>query len=123
MYKIIFYLTPRNDSPVEDFIETLDEKLQARIYQSFNLLKQEGPNLLRPYADPVRGKIRELRVQFSSTNIRIFYFFFLKNNIVLLHAFKKKTQRLPEKEIARAEKNMANWMEREEKSSLRNKKT
>ena len=112
MFEIIFYQTPRNDYPVKDFIKNLDTKSRAKIYRSLEQLEKEGPNLLRPYADVVRGKIRELRVDFSSTSVRIFYFFFLKNNIVLLHAFKKKVQRLPEKEILRAEKYMANWIER-----------
>ncbi len=120
MYKVIFYLTSRNSSPVEDFIEALDKKSQAKVYRHIELLEKEGPNLVRPYADVVRGKIRELRVSFSSTHVRIFYFFFLRNNIVLLHVFKKKTQRLPEKEIVQAEKNMANWIEKEKQ--LKNKK-
>lgn len=112
MYRIIFYQTPRNDYPVKDFIKDLDKKSRAKVYRCIEQLEKEGPNLLRPYADVVRGKIRELRVDFSSTNVRIFYFFFLKNDIVLLHAFKKKTQRLPEREILQAEKYMANWIER-----------
>ena len=113
MYEVIFYQTSRGDYPVSDFIEALDKKSRAKVYQYLNLLEKEGPNLLRPYADHVRGKIRELRVRFSSINVRIFYFFFLQDKIVLLHAFKKKTQQIPDREIEQAERNMTDWTERE----------
>ncbi len=110
MYEAVFYQTPRGEYPVLDFIKALDKKTRAKIYRYIELLEKEGPNLLRPYADHVRGKIRELRVRFSSTNVRIFYFFFLEDNIVLLHAFKKKTQELPVGEIEEAERNMLDWV-------------
>lgn len=113
MYEVIFYQTSKGNYPVLEFLEILDKKSRAKVYQYLKLLEKEGPNLLRPYADHVRGKVRELRVKFSTTNIRIFYFFFLKDKIVLLHAFKKKTQQLPDREIERAEKNMADWIEKE----------
>ena len=40
-----------------------------------SLLEKQGPNLKRPYADIVRGKIRELRIHYSSNQFRILYFF------------------------------------------------
>ena len=113
MYEIIFYQTPRGNYPVRDFIKTLDGKSRAKVYRVLGLLEKEGPDLPRPYADHVKGKIREVRVRFSSTNVRIFYFFFLRNKIVLLHAFKKKTQGIPAREIGQAERNMIDWTKRE----------
>ncbi|MBU0896917.1 MAG: type II toxin-antitoxin system RelE/ParE family toxin, partial [Candidatus Omnitrophica bacterium] len=56
--------------------------------------------------------IRELRIRIQAGNVRIFYFFFLEGNIILLHAFKKKTQELPEREIEQAKKNMENFISR-----------
>lgn len=112
MYETVFYQAPRGDYPVLDFIKTLDKKTRAKVYRYIELLEKEGPNLLRPYADHVRGKIRELRVRFSSANVRIFYFFFLGDKIVLLHAFRKKTQELPVGEIKEAERNMLDWVKR-----------
>jgi len=112
MYEVVFYHTPRGEELVLDFVNALDEKPRAKVYRYLGILEREGPNLLRPYADHVRGKIRELRVQFSSTNVRIFYFFFLEDKIILLHAFKKKTQQLPEREIEQAVRHMKDWIER-----------
>ena len=112
MYEVIFYHTARGEQTVLDFVNSLDKKPRAKVYRYIGILQKEGPKLLRPYADHVRGKVRELRVQFSFTNVRIFYFFFLQDKIILLHAFKKKTRRLPEREIEQAERYMKDWIER-----------
>lgn len=110
MYKIKFYPTHRGDYPIRDFIEQLDKKSRAKIWRHIALLEEHGPNLLRPYADYVRGKIRELRIKIQAGNVRILYFFFLKGNIVLLHACKKKTPELPEGEIEQAKRNMEDFI-------------
>ena len=111
MYKIKFYVTRRGNYSVKDFIQQMDKKSRAKVWRYIELLEKEGPDLLRPYADYVKEKIRELRIKISSGNIRIFYFFFLKRNIILLHAFKKKTQKLPETEIEHAKKNMLDFIQ------------
>jgi len=119
MYNISFYKTRRGEYPVKDFIEELDKKSQAKIYRYMVLLQEQGPDLPRPYTDHVKGKIRELRVNVSAGNVRIFYFFFLRNNIILLHAFKKKTMALPRQEIEKAERNMLDFISRYEKEEFR----
>lgn len=58
-----------------------------------------------PYSRHIRGKIRELRVDFAKNRHRIFYFTFVDKNIILLHAFLKKTAKSPEGEIKKAEDN------------------
>ena len=118
MYKIKFYATRRGDYPVKDFIQHLDKKSRAKTLRYIELLEKEGPDLLRPYADCVKEKIRELRVKISSGNIRIFYFFFIERNIILLHVFKKKTQKLPEAEIEHAKKNMIDFISRYKKGEF-----
>lgn len=112
MYRIYFYVDKRDNEPVKDFINELNKKSRAKIDRYIELLEQYGPDLLRPYADHVRNKIRELRVRVTDGNVRIFYFFFIDRKIILLHAFKKKTQELPEQEIERAERNMQDFLER-----------
>ena len=110
MYKIKFYPTRRGDCLVKDFIQQMDKKSRAKIWRYIALLAEHGPNLLRPYADSVIGKIKELRIRLRAGNVRIFYFFFPERKIILLHAFKKKTQELPEKEIEQAKKNMEDFI-------------
>jgi len=66
------------------------------------ILAYEGPNLKRPYADILSDGIRELRVSFGSGQYRGLYFFFHKDSIIVTHGFMKKTDAVPQGEIARA---------------------
>ena len=77
-----------------------------------SLLEEKGPALKRPYADIVKGKIRELRIHYRSNQYRILYFFQLREQIILVHAFSKKTQSLKEKDIELAERRMEDYMRR-----------
>lgn len=92
MYNLLFYTNARSDSPIDDFLDSLDKKSRAKVAVYLSLLEEHEPHLRRPYADIVRRKIRELRIHQSSNQYRILYFFHLRDQIVLVHAFSKKTQ-------------------------------
>ena len=111
MYNLILYTTDRGDSPIDEFLDGLDKKSRAKVAAYLSLLEDEGPNLKRPYADVVRGKIRELRIHYSSNQYRVLYFFHVRDQIVLVHAFSKKTQQLKEKDIELSERRMEDWMQ------------
>ena len=111
MYSVHFYIDEREDVPVRDFIKDFNKKSRAKIGKYIDMLEKYGPNLPRPYADHVRDKINELRVRTTDGNLRIFYFFFIEKSIILLHAFKKKAQELPEREIEQAERNMQYFLD------------
>lgn len=112
MFEIVFYTAGRGDSPIDEFLDGLDKKSRAKVAAHLSLLEEQGPNLKRPYADFVRGKIRELRIHHSSNQYRILYFFQVRDQIVLVHAFSKKSQQLKEKDIELAEKRMEDWIRR-----------
>jgi len=112
MYQIVFYTNARGESPVEEFVNTMATKQQRKVGIFLELLAQEGPALRRPYADHVRGDLRELRMQFGRNEYRIFHFFVQEQRVVLVHAFAKKTQQLPEREIETAEDRMKDYVKR-----------
>jgi len=112
LFDLVFYTTERGDSPIDDFLDGLDTKSRAKVAAYLTVLEEQGPNLKRPYADIVRGKIRELRIHYSSNQYRILYFFQVRNQIILIHAFAKKTQQLKEKDIELAERRMEEWLRR-----------
>jgi phage-related protein len=112
LYNLIFYTTERGDSPVDEFLDGLDKKSRAKVAAYLSLLEEQGPDLKRPYADIVRGKIRELRIRQSSNHYRILFFFQARGQIVLTHAFSKKTPELKEKDIELAERRMEDWIRR-----------
>lgn len=103
MYKVIFYKTSRVEEPVIRYLKTLDIKVRAKFYKLLTLLENLGPNLRRPYADLLKNKIYELRIKYGSNQYRTLYFFFERDYIVITHGFTKKTERIPEVEIKRAQ--------------------
>jgi phage-related protein len=100
------YVNSRGDRPVEEYLGTLEPKHRRKIATHLELLAQEGPNLRRPYADILAGPIRELRVGLGRLEHRVLYYFVLGDVIILLHAFLKKTDAVPQKEIDVAEGRM-----------------
>lgn len=93
---ICYFVDDRGQSPVREFIDELTLDEQAKVFAYIEELRKQGHNLLRPLADYVHDGIYELRPKAN----RIFYFFFLKENAVLVHAIKKKTFKIMAKDIA-----------------------
>ena len=104
-YEVIFHERLSGKCPMDEFLDDLSVKARAKLMKWIEKLEAMGPDLPRPYADTVRGKIRELRLIFASDQIRCLYFFD-RRKIILTHGFMKKTDKVPENEIERAENMM-----------------
>lgn len=105
-YKVKFYKNSSNgNEPVFEYIKKLDYKNKAKILKYIEFLRINKGYLDEPYSKHIKGKIRELRIDFSRIRHRIFYFTFINKTIVLLHAFLKKTNKTPVNEIYKAENN------------------
>jgi phage-related protein len=60
-----------------------------------------------PIARPVTGyRFWELRIQAGRSNVRVFYFFQSGRRILHLHAFHKKSQQTPRRELDIAAKRL-----------------
>lgn len=105
------YRSPREECFAEEFLKELPAKVQGKALRWIQELATHGPTLPRPYADVVRGKIRELRIVFSGQQYRFLYFFAGKQ-IVITHGFLKKTGPVPAQELDRAERLMHDWLSR-----------
>ena len=116
-YCILFYTTIHGDRPAQEFLVNLPDKIKGKSLRWIQKLEQEGPDLPRPYADIVRGKIRELRISFASQQCRFLYFFYNKY-IILTHSFIKKTDKIPENEIERAHRFMCDFEERVKRGEI-----
>jgi len=116
-YEIVFYEAAEGECPVEDFLGELSPKVRGKVAKWLELLGREGPDLPRPYADMIRGKIRELRVSFGGLHHRFLYFFHGKR-IIVTHGFLKKTAAVPEGEIDRAERYRADFYQRLERGEI-----
>ncbi|OGS21433.1 MAG: hypothetical protein A3J83_08455 [Elusimicrobia bacterium RIFOXYA2_FULL_40_6] len=102
IYEIIFYTNQRGDSPVDEFLDSLQIKTRAKVEKWLQRLQEYGPNLPRPFSDTLRDKIRELRVSHGGLEIRLLYFFWHDRAIIVAHGFLKKTREVSEQDIERA---------------------
>lgn len=94
-----FFVEERGTSPVEEFLESLDPKTQARFRWSMEQLRVRNVQAREPLVRHLEGDLWELREE-SRTNIyRIIYFFFTGRRIVFLHGFQKRSQRTPRREL------------------------
>jgi phage-related protein len=92
---IYYFVDERGRNPVKEFICGLTVKQQAKVFAYINELLLQGHNLRRPIADYLTEGIYELRPKDN----RIFYFFFLKDSAVLVHAVKKRTASISKNDL------------------------
>jgi phage-related protein len=111
-WRIYYYDTVDNTSPVKDYIDALPLRERAKTLAFIGLLENKGPNLPRPYADLLKDGIHELRIKLTGTQTRILYFFCYQNNIVLTNVFEKHTDTVPESEITAAKIYRADFLSR-----------
>jgi len=103
-YRVKFYCnSKKGNSPVLEYLEKLNSKEKAKILKYIEFLRLNNGYLDEPYSKHIKGKIRELRVDFDHNRHRIFYFTFVEKTIILLNGFLKKTEKTPFTEIKKAE--------------------
>ena len=111
-WSIVFYTTEQGDSPVEEFLESLDLKTQVRFDWSIKQLQERNTRATEPLVKHIEGKLWELRRASNGNIFRVMYFFFTGRRIVFVHGFQKKTQKTPRREIETAEKRMDEFIKR-----------
>lgn len=123
MYTVEFYETADGRSELWDFLEELRMKAatnkDARIQHKqislyIQLLQDNGTRLNENITKHLEDGIWELR----PGNNRVFYFFFENDTFVLLHHFRKKSQKTPKREIEKAKDERADYIARKEADQL-----
>lgn len=117
MYQIEFYETADGVSEIWTFLDELQKKAATnkdariqhkQIVQYIQLLEDHGTRLGENITKHLDEDIWGLR----PGNNRVFYFFFKNNTYVLLHHFRKKTQKTPSREIEKAKAERDDWIAR-----------
>jgi phage-related protein len=80
-------------------IESWPVDVVADYARLVELLIEHGPNLRLPHSRAFGGGLFELRPKGRSGIGRAFYCFMLGKQIIVLHAFIKKSQQTPDKEL------------------------
>jgi len=120
MYEIVFYKDKNDKEPIKDYIYMLSQQSSKdariklkKIFEYIGQLKAYGVSVGKPVIDHITGTdLYELR----PTSDRIFFAYWKNNTFVLLHHFAKKTQKTPAREIAQAQRNLEDFLERTDKN-------
>ena len=78
---------------------SLPATLQARYIGLTARMIEYGPNLGLPHTNAFGGGLFELRIKGVEGIARVFFCTMVKQEIVMLHSFIKKTQKTPEREL------------------------
>lgn len=76
-----------------------------------NTLTPTSPHLPFPHSSQIRGELRELRCHYGPELYRVLYRR-SRNLVVLLHMFRKESDKIPEREIRVAEERWADFRAR-----------
>lgn len=112
MFQLEFYETEDGKKPVEVFLDSLDNKMAAKLIGLLELLEEKGTELRMPYSEHLDDGIFELRCKFGSNITRTLYFFYIGKRIIITNGFVKKTQKTPPAEIKTAKERREDWIRR-----------
>ena len=113
MREIVFYRTDTGRCYIEDFLDSLSGKEAQKVVWIFKLI-EELENVPGKYFKKLANTedIWEVRVDGRDKTYRILGFFDGNKMIVLNHAFIKKTQKTPKRNIEVAENRKRDYMRR-----------
>lgn len=78
---------------IQAFLLSFDDSTVSKIINSLEILDEFGEKIRPPRSKRVAKNVYELRI-LANLSVRIFYTFH-QNNIWILHAFIKKSHRIP----------------------------
>jgi phage-related protein len=113
MREIHFYRTETDFCPVEEFLDSLTAKQAQKTAWVMQLIEEIELVPVQYFKKLVNtDDIWEVRVQVGNNIFRILGFLDDERLVVLNHAFQKKTQKTPKKEIKIAEKRKKDYLSR-----------
>ena len=123
-FEIIFYEAINGECPIEEFLNSLDKKMRAKLIGMMEILEEKGNMLREPYSKSLGEGIFELRCKFGNDITRVLYFFIYErknhlSNILwgyLTNGFIKKTRKTPIEQIQTAKARRKDFLERMEKN-------
>lgn len=104
-FQAVYYRAADGSEPARDFVDALDDRRRALVHNQIgrlNTLTDSSPLLPFPHSSQIQGELRELRCHVGSELYRVLYQR-SERLIVLLHVFRKKSQKVPRAEIETAQ--------------------
>ncbi|WP_372523249.1 type II toxin-antitoxin system RelE/ParE family toxin [Sulfuricaulis sp.] len=103
----VFYRSANGNEPVRDWLKGLLKQDRKAIGEDIAYVQFKWP-IGKPRVDHLRGSIWEVRTSLGNRVARTL-FAVVRGQMVLLHAFIKKTQQTPSEAIDLAEKRFKEW--------------
>lgn len=112
MCAVYYYTTPAGDNPFDKFLDSLSDQEQRKVIRILTNIETYGLTTAIPHIKKLTGTpLWEIRI-LGQNNLRIFYATVVKDSIIVLHGFTKKSQMTPPKEIETAINRLNNWVDR-----------
>lgn len=92
---------------VEHFVLALPVGVSAKYFHLTDLMLEFGADLGMPHTRAMSDGLCELRVKGKEGIARVFYCTKVGKRIIMLHAFIKKTQKTPTKELRKAQQRLS----------------
>lgn len=117
MKVIHFYRSESGDSPVEDFLDSLIGEQAQKVTWVLQLIEDLETVPAQYFKKLVNtDNLWEVRVQIGNNAFRLLGFLEGEQVVILNHAFQKKTQKTPKKEIWIAESRKKDYFKRKIRS-------
>lgn len=99
-FVVRYWRNPSGKAPFEGYIDNVDNKEErAEILSTLNGIQHYGTDAVGVNFRQIEGKLWELKIRTYGNQHRIFYVVLRGNEMILLHAYLKKTPRAPIREI------------------------
>jgi phage-related protein len=110
-WRLVSYETAAGRCPVREYLTALDREERLKVADCLDLLEDFGVALGPPHVRSVGERLWELRIT-GRVQHRVLYFATAGRAFVLLHAFTKKTPKMPPGDLATAKRRMADYLRR-----------
>ena len=111
IFQIELFATSNGQCPVEKFLSGLSNEAEAKSYHELELLAEYGFELGPHKIKQIGPHIWELRFWADNTPIRLIFTVY-KHEFVVVHGFKKKTNKIPPQDLIVAEQRVADYLQR-----------
>lgn len=111
-FTINYFEATSGKSPVEEYIDDIENKKErADILSVLKGIQDHGTDAVGVEFRHIEGKLWELKIKTHGNQHRIFYVALKGGNMVLLHAYLKKTPKAPTHEKETAKQRLRQLME------------
>ncbi len=113
LFTVVLYETEDGKTPVEDWMDSLEPKMRAKLIAMLLLLEEKGNALRKPYTESLGDGIFELRAIQGNNISRALFFFYFDQRIIVTNGFIKKQQKTPANEIQLAKDRRLDFLRQE----------